>query len=85
MIFNQKWFADRRISVLKYYDLSAELNNLGNFSVNVSDFSSQQTNVTFDGSFPFISIDKKSLNETMAYLNAKVINNKTQNEFVMEK
>ena len=73
MIFNQKWFVDRRISVLKYYDKSEELNNLNQFNLELASINTTSTNVTFDNNFDYISVDRDSLNESLYYLNSEVI------------
>ena len=57
VFINQKWFVERKIALLKYYDQSDELNKYANCSLDLGEVNSTKRNCTLDNRFDFITVE----------------------------
>jgi len=67
---DQSFFTERDLTILKYYDMSEELNMFDEVAVEMGTVNTtSMTNATFDNRFDFITLEKDSLLEVQAYMN----------------
>ena len=60
---NQKWFTDRKITFLKYFDQSEDLDKFDGLSIEFQNVNTTQNVGTLDNQFDYITIDAESLQQ----------------------
>ena len=74
---DQSWYVEKKITLLKYFDLSEELNKFEDVSMQLHHLNTTKTNGTFDNSFDFITVPSKSLDDVLSDVNTHIIDPKS--------
>lgn len=69
-LFNDlNWYTERQVTLLKYHDMSEELNRFERTSVQIGPFISPKSTAAIDNCFEFITVDSESFDEFLKEIN----------------